>query len=409
MKIADLYIRVSTDEQADKGYSQRDQEERLKKYCEINSIKVRKVIFEDHSAKTFDRPQWTKLLVELKKQKGKHSDFIFFTKWDRFSRNAGDAYQMINILKKLGIEPQAVEQPLDMTIPENKIMLAFYLAAPEVENDRRALNVFHGMRRARKEGRYMGVAPIGYANKISEDGRKYIAPKEPEASYIRWIFEQLGTGIYGADQIRKMANEKGFPISRSNFYREIRNPVYCGRIVVGKYKDEDQCTVPGQHESIIAESLFYKVQDILEGKERPVRTKCKSMEAFPLRGFLDCAKCDRQLTGSASKGKKGGYYFYYHAQAEYGCGCRYKAEVLNEAFVKELQKFVPKPGMVELYQEIIQDIYKNNFGETRNQHVELTDEIKKINDRVNNARDMLFDNKIDPDDFKILKRKVRSD
>ena len=26
MKIADLYIRVSTDEQADKGYSQRDQE-----------------------------------------------------------------------------------------------------------------------------------------------------------------------------------------------------------------------------------------------------------------------------------------------------------------------------------------------------------------------------------------------
>lgn len=29
MKVADLYIRVSTDEQADKGYSQRDQEERL--------------------------------------------------------------------------------------------------------------------------------------------------------------------------------------------------------------------------------------------------------------------------------------------------------------------------------------------------------------------------------------------
>lgn len=27
---ADLYIRVSTDEQADKGYSQRDHEERLK-------------------------------------------------------------------------------------------------------------------------------------------------------------------------------------------------------------------------------------------------------------------------------------------------------------------------------------------------------------------------------------------
>ncbi len=45
MEIADLYVRVSTDEQADKGYSQRDQEERLRKYCETSNIRVRKVIF----------------------------------------------------------------------------------------------------------------------------------------------------------------------------------------------------------------------------------------------------------------------------------------------------------------------------------------------------------------------------
>lgn len=100
-----------------------------------------KVIYEDHSAKSFNRPEWTKLLAELKKRRTK-PDLILFTKWDRFSRNAGDAYQMINILNNLGIEPQAVEQPLDLSIPENKMMLAIYLAAPEVENDRRALNTF---------------------------------------------------------------------------------------------------------------------------------------------------------------------------------------------------------------------------------------------------------------------------
>src|ERR1700754_3854247 len=161
MKIADLYIRVSTDEQADKGYSQRSQEELLRRYCNINNVSVRQVIFEDHSAKTFNRPQWKRYLLDLKRHKGK-ADLVMFIKWDRFSRNAGDAYQMINTLRKLGVEPQAIEQPLDLSIPENKMMLAFYLAAPEVENDRRALNVIHGMRRARKEGRYMGLAPIGY-------------------------------------------------------------------------------------------------------------------------------------------------------------------------------------------------------------------------------------------------------
>ncbi|ULT38443.1 recombinase family protein [Niabella defluvii] len=60
---------MSTDEQADKGYSQRDQEERLRRYCNINNIQIRKVIFEDHSAKTFKRPAWQSLLVDLRKQK----------------------------------------------------------------------------------------------------------------------------------------------------------------------------------------------------------------------------------------------------------------------------------------------------------------------------------------------------
>lgn len=71
MKTADLYIRVSTDEQADKGYSLRSQEDTLLKYCELNSIKIRNIISEDHSAKTFIRPEWTKLLVNLKKIKAK--------------------------------------------------------------------------------------------------------------------------------------------------------------------------------------------------------------------------------------------------------------------------------------------------------------------------------------------------
>jgi site-specific DNA recombinase len=112
MKTADLYIRVSTDEQADKGYSQRNQEEVLKRYCEINRISVRKVVLEDHSAKTFNRPRWRHLLTELRKHKGQ-TDLVLFTKWDRFSRNAGDAYQMMSTLRRLGVEPQAIEQPLD--------------------------------------------------------------------------------------------------------------------------------------------------------------------------------------------------------------------------------------------------------------------------------------------------------
>src|SRR5258706_11860016 len=170
-----LYIRVSTDEQAEKGYSQKHQDDRLKQYCAYNNIEIMGVYWEDYSAKTFDRPDFNKMLTHIKKHRNS-ADLLLFLKWDRFSRNIAEAYAMINQLNKLGVEPQAIEQPLDLDIPENKIMLAFYLAAPEVENDRRSLNTFFGMRRATKEGRYMGKAPIGYTNSVTEDRRKYMCP-----------------------------------------------------------------------------------------------------------------------------------------------------------------------------------------------------------------------------------------
>ena len=307
---ADLYIRVSTDEQADKGYSQRDQEERLRKYCENNQIKVRQVIFEDHSAKTFNRPKWNALLFDLKRKKNA-VDFVLFSKWDRFSRNAGDAYQMINILRKLGVEPQAIEQPLDLAVPENKLMLAFYLAAPEVENDRRALNVLLGMRKAKKEGRWMGVAPVGYANKITEDGKKYIAPVEPEASIMKWVFETLAEGQLNIEQIMKQAFQKGIKTCRSNFWNLLRNPVYCGRIYLSGYKEEESRHVQGLHQPIISEALFYDVQDYLNGKKRTYRAKVGSMDELQLRGYLICPKCGKLLTGSASKGRNRRYYYYH--------------------------------------------------------------------------------------------------
>jgi site-specific DNA recombinase len=401
MQVADLYIRVSTDEQADKGYSQRNQEEVLRKYCDINSIKVRKVIFEDHSAKTFNRPEWTKLLADIKKYKGK-SDFILFTKWDRFSRNAGDAYQMISSLRKLGVEPQGVEQPLDLSIPENKMMLAFYLAAPEVENDRRALNVFHGMRRAKKEGRWMGTAPVGYTNKAGEDGRKFIAPKEPEASLLKWVFQELANGTLAADQVRKEANKKGLKCSRSNFWTVIRNPIYCGKIFIPKFKEDDSGLVQGQHEPLITESMYYDVQDTLDGKKRKERpnTKIVSQDNLPLRGYLTCPRCSRMLTGSASKGKYSLYY-YYHCISP--CGFRHRAEEANEMFVGELKKFIPHPGVVDLYKLIISNTYKKQSSQQQNGSKQIVVDMNKLNERIGKARDMLLAGDLDPADYRIIK------
>ncbi|MEO3405519.1 recombinase family protein [Mucilaginibacter sp. CAU 1740] len=405
MDKAILYVRVSTDEQAEKGYSQRNQEEVLRRYCDIKSIQVNGVYYEDFSAKTFNRPVWTKLLSDLRKDKGM-ANLILFTKWDRFSRNTGDAYFMINQLNRSGVEPQAIEQPLDLTIPENKMMLAFYLAVPEVENDRRSLNVFHGMRRAKKEGRWMATAPYGYVNKINEQGKKYIAPYEPNATAIKKAFEELAKGRYTIMQVYEMAKEKGLKCSYKNFWRHIRNPFYYGKVLIPKYKDEDEHLVDGLHEPLISEATFYEAQDFLDGKKKMKGTKIVSLEMLPLRGFLHCPLCNRKLTGSASKGSRS-YFYYYHCTA--GCKCRFRADLANEFFEKDIATISIKESYQDFYFESISKAYRLSVNNGDDSQRSIIGQIKVLNEKIDRARELLISGEFTGADFQAIKSKCEKD
>lgn len=403
-KIADLYIRVSTDEQADKGYSQRNQEEMLRKYCSNHCIEIRNVIYEDHSAKSFNRPEWKKLLSNLKKHRNK-IDLVLFTKWDRFSRNAGDAYQMINVLREFGVEPQAMEQPLDLSIPENKMMLAFYLAAPEVENDRRALNVFYGMRRAKKEGRYMGLAPVGYKNKIDGSGNKYIALKEPDATILHWVFQELSNGTFNTEQVWKEAKKKGLKCSKNAFWQLIRNPLYCGKIFIPKFKDEESYFVRGQHQPVISEALFDRVQEILDGRGRIYRSKIQTRNDFPLRGFLICPICGNLLTASKSKGRNG-YYSYYHCRK--GCTYRIRVEKLHEAFEHELRRYIPRKEIHAIYRNVLAETYYELTHSSQVSKRQISNQLKEYEKRISHIRNLLATQKIDPLDYLEIKNQYSS-
>jgi site-specific DNA recombinase len=410
MKKACLYIRVSTDEQADKGFSQRDQAERLQIHCAKNDIDVGKIIFEDYSAKTFNRPEWTKLMAEMRKSKGKDFDYVMFTKWDRFSRNTADAYQMIRILTvDYQIEPIAIEQPLDLAVPESKTILAVYLSMPEVENDRRALNVTYGMRRAKKEGRWMGLPPTGYKNKVTENGKKYIAIDEPQASHMRWAFEQIAEGMLAIDHVWMKSKERGLRCSRTTFWKHITNPGYIGKIPIPEFKDEEAYLADGQHTPLISEVLFYKVQEVLELRRRKFEkkgTKAVSPRSLALRGFLICPKCGHIMTGSASRGKQRVYYPYYHCNST--CGIRFQADKVNTLFERNLKQFVPKPGMAELFKAVICDSYIQNGGRSLSNQNQKIDQIAVQNTRKARALELLITKSITSDEYQQIRKECEN-
>ena len=213
-------------------------------------------------------------------------------------------------------------------------MLAFYLAAPEVENDRRSLNVVMGMRKARKEGRYVNKAPIGYINKRDEGNNPIVVPGK-DALFIKLAFEEMAKGTTSIQNSWKQLNESGVKISRSQTHELFRNPFYCGKLTIPAYKEEKMEIIYGIHDGIVSEDVFTKVQDVLNGRKFKITIKKSAREELPLRGILKCKRCNRRMTGSASRGN-GGRYFYYHCSG--GCKVRYRTEQPNRLIIKILKK-----------------------------------------------------------------------
>lgn len=191
---------------------------------------------EDFSAKNFSaRPEFQKLLRYVQSNQ-KKIDEIIFTKWDRFSRNIEAAYRMIREFKEMGIEVNSIEQPLDLSQPDSKVMLAVYLVIPEVENDKNSLRTIDGLRRAMKEGCFTGVAPKGYLNHRNEDGKSTLTPDSKVAPLIEASFADYASGVYSAEEVRQKYLKQGLKISRNGFLALLKNQTYMGKIQLKAYK-----------------------------------------------------------------------------------------------------------------------------------------------------------------------------
>ena len=403
MKNAILYTRVSTDEQADKGFSLRDQEQKLLNYCSSNDINVIAIFRDDHSAKSFNRPEFKKLFGFIKKNRSK-VDQLLFTKWDRFSRNTKESYNKIKDFYDLGVTVNAIEQPLDLSVPEQGLMLAVYLSIPEVENHRRSLNVISGMRRAFKEGRYVVSPPKGYD--MGRDGlNKPILVPNKEAKFIKQTFELLGKGIYSQQEVLDRLKKSGFKTSKAAFGRIVRNPIYKGYIILKAFQDEPEQLIKAIHEPLVSERLFDKVQDIINGKSKQYRVSHKKLnDKFPLKGFVLCPNCLKPLKASTSKGRSK-YYSYYHCYKP--CDTRYKAEEVDKWFNSFLSGISLNKNAQKLLTKLIEQRIK---AQTKNERLSPKHytEVESLEQKLIRLQDLYLDGEFSSTEYQNAKNRIQS-
>lgn len=385
-----IYCRISDEDQS--NYSLEDQAALLNEFCKRYQIKVVASFSDDgYSAKSFARPGWKQMLDFAKAHRGA-ADLLLFKDWSRFSRaeNMGETYFQIANLNRLGLEPQAVTQQVDLTIPESYHLLSIYITSPMVENLRRANNIKRGRRRALKTGRWVGRAPFGYKNTRDENNAPVITIEPHSARIIRRIFESYLKGESPVMIIHR-AYREGLKVKHNSaFERIILNPLYCGLITVHPWNEEKGETVKGIHEPIISEQLFQLCKSKWLGDTGP-RPRVED-DRMPLRGVLRCDHCGQVMTGGRSRGKSGKHWFYYRCLR---CKGENHSAIKAHDQVREILNAISfSPAHIEkLIREVDREM-KETLAGHREEIVRLRKEFKVLQDKQRSLEEKYIGNTI---------------
>ena len=108
-----IYVRVSTDDQRDNGYSIDSQLRIIKEYCEKNDYDIVDVYNDaGHSGKDLMRPEMQRLLKDIKSKK---IDKLIAIKVDRLTRNNYDGFWLLNYCEERDVKIELILEPYDVS------------------------------------------------------------------------------------------------------------------------------------------------------------------------------------------------------------------------------------------------------------------------------------------------------
>lgn len=281
-KKAAIYCRVSTEEQAENGYSMEAQEERLLAYAKSLDLDVLKIYRDGgFSGTNIERPGLQMLLEGIK---NKVYDVVLIYKLDRFSRSQKDTLDMLeDVLLANNCDLISLSESFDTSTAFGRAMIGILSVFAQLERENILERYMSGkIIKAKKGGYNGGNIPLGY----DRVGDKFVLNEN--AKYIKLAFDMYLQN-YGIPTINKKIPHK----TRGQIRSWLKSPFYAGRI---KFND---IVEPNENiEPLVSWEDFCKVQEIMNNKSQshgPVASK------NPLAGLCKCAYCGGLLTRRYTK------------------------------------------------------------------------------------------------------------
>lgn len=362
-----LYLRVSTQEQNEHGYSIKAQEDKLRSYANAKSLNDIQVYNDGgYSGSNMNRPALAKLLRDVENGE---VDTILIYKLDRLSRSQKDTLYMIEeLFIKHDTALISLSESFDTSTAFGRAMVGILSVFAQLERENFRERSRLGMIQRAKEGKWCG---FGYKGTMF--GYDYVngelVVNEYEAMLVKKIYELYIDG-YGVAKIYKYL-DKNYPnvINSTNGVKNVlERIVYTGKV---KYLNE---VYEGNHEAIISEKTYNQVQDMKKSRNN----KAKSDAVYMLTGVLQCGCCGYKAQGTVSSSR---YKDKVYTRRYYKCNTNKRNNVLgrNERCeLKSIRKETLEKEVIDQLKNIDIDLKIQNIQDEQNEKLVIAGQLEQL-------------------------------
>jgi DNA invertase Pin-like site-specific DNA recombinase len=265
------------------------------------------------SGGSMDRPALRRLFADAENGS---IDVVVVYKVDRLTRSLSDFARLTDLFDRNGVSFVSVTQQFNTSTSMGRLTLNVLLSFAQFERELAGERIRDKIALSKRRGMWVGgLPPLGY------DGiDKQLIVNEAEADAVRFIFRrylevgsiaELKRALDAASVVSKRRSFSdgktagGVSLSRGAIYQILRNRLYRGEIA---YRGEVH---PGQHKSIIDETLWAAVQQRLTDQSQRPRGNRNASSAEPslLAGLVFDGDGNRLTPTHALKRSR--HYRYY--------------------------------------------------------------------------------------------------
>ena len=322
-KVAGIYIRVSTEDQAREGFSLGEQEEKLKQLCDYKGYEVYKVYCDAGiSAKDMEhRPKFQEMLKDMKDGK---INYIVAYKLDRVTRSVRDLEELISQLEKYNTYLVCDRDDVNTSTANGRFFVRMLTVLSQLEIEIVSERTKFGLNGAIKSGHLPGQVALGF----KKDGNKKTIIDPATAPIVKRVFDLYLQGktflqISNIFNDEKVLNKNW---KDTHIERIINNRLYMGDYEMYKRLKEWKNVEPVIYMNVVDPIIPRYIWEECQAQKIINQRTYTRDRVYTFFQKLKCPRCGKIMKCKGSGGKRKKYVYY---------NCEDCHENIRESYVEE--------------------------------------------------------------------------